>query len=97
MICDQALSYIAWAHSKDQSDYYNSRNGVARGTYIYNDNCNFHSWLMNDKHQCCYSGDHSNKECMYDALKKVTGNDYGIYPIYEVHTIFFFCPYINNF
>eukprot|EP00093_Oithona_nana_P001974 01974.XXX_16357_15352_1 [CDS] Oithona nana genome sequencing. len=79
VLCDQALMYIAWAHSKDQNDFYNSK---SEGTTLYTPSCNKHSWKLNKP--CCYGPNHANPECMWDALKRVTGNDYGIGHIYEI-------------
>ena len=80
VICHQALSYIAWAHSKDQNDFYNSK---SEGTTLYTPSCNKHSWKLTTS-PCCYGPNHANPECMWDAIPRVTGNDYGIGHIYEV-------------
>ena len=80
VICDQVLSFMAWAHSKDQNDYYYSK---SEGTTLYTKSCNKHSWKLTTS-PCCYGPNHANPECMWEAIPRVTGNDYGIGNIYEV-------------
>ena len=79
VICHQALSYIARAHSKDQNDFYNSK---SEGATLYTPSCNKHSWKLTKP--CCYGPNHANPKCMWEALTRVTANDYGISHIYEV-------------
>ena len=81
VICDQVLSYIAYMHTKDQNDYYNSQ---PEGTTLYTSSCNKHSWKLTQP--CCFPSDFSNSKCMWEAIDRIIprGKDYGIGNIYEV-------------
>lgn len=90
-ICDGALSWIAWRHAMDQNEYYN-QNAHKNGYHIYTKDCNKHSWAeqhLPKDHRCCFDGTSKKTmlhdgPCMWKALKRLTGRDYGFKKVYEV-------------
>ena len=66
--CDSNLVYIAAQHTISLHN-----NG---GRDAFPSGCNLHSWYGHSKgRDCCYRGDHSNAECMWDKPSEILGGN----------------------